>query len=80
MMLKIVLRWCAVVAAGLLLGATAVAVPRDPLPSWQAGAARTAITRFVRDVTTTGSERYVPPAERLAVFDNDGMLWSEQPT
>ncbi|MGF6768553.1 phosphoglycolate phosphatase-like HAD superfamily hydrolase [Paraburkholderia sp. GAS199] len=49
------------------------------LPSWQDGAARTAILRFIADVTREGSASYVPPEGRIAVFDNDGTLWSEQP-
>jgi phosphoglycolate phosphatase-like HAD superfamily hydrolase len=53
--------------------------PADPLPSWRAGGAREAIVRFVDTVTTPGSPAFVPPAERIAVFDNDGTLWSEQP-
>jgi phosphoglycolate phosphatase-like HAD superfamily hydrolase len=51
----------------------------DPLPSWRAGPARERIESFVTAVTTDGSPDYVPPAERIAVFDNDGCLWSEQP-
>jgi phosphoglycolate phosphatase-like HAD superfamily hydrolase len=54
------------------------AVP-DPLPSWNDGAAKTAITDFVKAVTTNGSPEFVAIAERIAVFDNDGTLWSEQP-
>jgi hypothetical protein len=49
------------------------------LPSWQDGAARAAILRFIADVTREGSATYVPPDARIAVFDNDGTLWSEQP-
>jgi phosphoserine phosphatase len=49
------------------------------LSSWNDGAAKSALTSFVRDVTTEGGPRYVAPAERVAVFDNDGTLWSEQP-
>lgn len=51
----------------------------DPLPSWNAGKSRDAIVRFVQAVSTEGSADYVPPAKRIAVFDNDGTLWSEQP-
>jgi len=51
----------------------------DPLPSWNEGAARQAIVTFVADVTTAGGASFVSPAERIAVFDNDGTLWSEQP-
>ena len=49
------------------------------LPSWRDGAARQAILKFVADVTREGSPTFVPPADRIAVFDNDGTLWSEQP-
>ncbi|BCQ27807.1 haloacid dehalogenase-like hydrolase (plasmid) [Caballeronia sp. NK8] len=49
------------------------------LPSWREGPAREAIIKFVDEVTREGSPTYVPPAERIAVFDNDGTLWSEQP-
>lgn len=49
------------------------------LPSWNDGPARQAIVQFVADVTQEGSPSYVPPAERIAVFDNDGTLWAEQP-
>jgi phosphoglycolate phosphatase-like HAD superfamily hydrolase len=55
------------------------ALAADPLPSWRAGPARERIASFVTAVTTDGSPDYVPPAERIAVFDNDGCLWSEQP-
>src|SRR5262245_29412591 len=51
----------------------------DPLPSWNDGPAKTAITGFVARVTKDGSPDFVPPAERIAVFDNDGTLWAEQP-
>lgn len=49
------------------------------LPSWKDGAARAAILDFVAAVTTDGGPDYRPPAERIAVFDNDGTLWCEQP-
>ena len=49
------------------------------LASWQDGAARAAILRFVGDVTKPGSPNYVAPEARIAVFDNDGTLWSEAP-
>jgi hypothetical protein len=51
----------------------------DPLPSWNDTASKRAIIAFVEKVTTPGSPDYVPPAERIATFDNDGTLWSEQP-
>jgi hypothetical protein len=51
----------------------------DALPSWNDGATKQSITAFVERVTTATSKDYVAPAERIAVFDNDGTLWSEQP-
>jgi uncharacterized protein YkwD len=51
----------------------------DPLASWNDGAAKKAIVEFVQTTTTQGSQNFVPPAERIATFDNDGTLWSEQP-
>ncbi len=51
----------------------------QPLPSWRQGEARERLLDFLRTVTTEGEEGYVPPDERIAVFDNDGTLWSEQP-
>ena len=52
---------------------------RDPLPSWNAGQAKQALIAFVSRTTDPASADFVPPAERIAVFDNDGTLWSEQP-
>ncbi len=51
----------------------------DPLPSWNAGASRDAIENFVARVSTPGEADFVPESERIAVFDNDGTLWAEQP-
>jgi len=51
----------------------------DPLAAWNEGPAKQAILDFVSDVTREDSPDFVPPAERIAVFDNDGTLWSEQP-
>ncbi len=65
------------VLAALVLSALSVAA--DPLPSWKDGHAKQAITSFVTDVTNAASEDFVPPAQRIAVFDNDGTLWVEQP-
>src|SRR5262245_56888124 len=61
------------------LSAAAMAQSADPLPSWNDGAAKKAITDFVARVTTEGGADFAPPAERIAVFDNDGTLWCEQP-
>jgi phosphoglycolate phosphatase-like HAD superfamily hydrolase len=51
----------------------------DPLPSWNDGPAKQSIVKFVQTVTDAASPQHVPPAGRIAVFDNDGTLWSEQP-
>ena len=51
----------------------------DALPSWNAGATKTAITQFVTRVTREDGPDFVPPAQRIAAFDNDGTLWVEQP-
>jgi len=51
----------------------------DPLPSWNEGAAKKAIVDFVQATTTEGSPTFVPPAERIATFDQDGTLWVEHP-
>jgi len=51
----------------------------DPLPAWNDGPSKQAIVAFVSRVTTEGSPDFVPVAERIATFDNDGTLWSEQP-
>jgi phosphoglycolate phosphatase-like HAD superfamily hydrolase len=51
----------------------------DPLPSWNEGAAKQAILAFIAKVTNPESADFVPLAERIAVFDNDGCLWPENP-
>ena len=51
----------------------------DPLPSWNQGPAKNAIVDFVERTNRQGTPEFVPPAERIAVFDNDGTLWAEQP-
>lgn len=51
----------------------------DPLPSWNEGAAKRSIIVFVNRVTQPGSPDFVAPEQRIATFDNDGTLWSEQP-
>jgi phosphoglycolate phosphatase-like HAD superfamily hydrolase len=63
-------------AVALFSGA-ALAQP-DPLPSWNDGAVKTSVTEFVARVTTAGPD-FVATRERIAVFDNDGTLWMEQP-
>jgi hypothetical protein len=56
-----------------------VPAPADPLPSWNDGSAKQAIVEFVRATTEESSPDFVPPAERIAVFDNDGTLWPSHP-
>jgi phosphoserine phosphatase len=51
----------------------------NPLPSWNDGKAKHSIEAFVQRITKTGSKDFVPAWERIAVFDNDGTLWAEQP-
>jgi hypothetical protein len=70
--------------AALALLATLAALPAqaqspDPLPSWNDGGAKARIVAFVQAVTQPGGKDFVAPADRIAVFDNDGTLWSEQP-
>jgi phosphoglycolate phosphatase-like HAD superfamily hydrolase len=62
----------------LILGVSARA-QTDPLPSWNDGPAKKAIVDFVQATTTQGSPQFVPPAERIATFDQDGTLWVEHP-
>jgi len=64
------------VAIALLLPLGALA---DPLPSWNDGKAKTAIVDFVTRTTTAGGPDFVAADDRIATFDNDGTLWSEQP-
>src|ERR1700710_539280 len=72
---------CIGVAAFLLLGPSwsTTVFAQDPLPSWNDTAPKKAIMAFVERVTKPGSPDFVPPAERIATFDNDGTLWAEQP-
>lgn len=55
------------------------AAGNDPLPSWNEGASKESILSFVTAVTDASGEDFVPAKERIAVFDNDGTLWSEKP-
>jgi len=63
----------------VLTGIAAAAAADESLPSWNDTGTKQAIVTFVEQVTTAGSPDFVRPAERIAVFDNDGTLWSEQP-
>lgn len=65
--------------AGRPADSSSEAASAATLSSWNEGAAKQQIVDFVERVTDSASPDYVPPAERIAVFDNDGTLWSEQP-
>lgn len=58
---------------------TARGTLEDPLPSWNQGAVKQSIMAFVKKVTDPASGDFIPVADRIACFDNDGTLWSEQP-
>jgi phosphoglycolate phosphatase-like HAD superfamily hydrolase len=68
-----------VLASFVVCGLSAFAQSGDPLPSWNEGRSKQAITSFVGKVTKDGGSEFVPEAQRIAVFDNDGTLWAEQP-
>lgn len=63
----------------VLAFAVTLAQAANPLASWNQGKAKQSIVDFVKRVTTKGSKDFVPPAQRIATFDNDGTLWAEQP-
>lgn len=78
--MKSAIKFSVIGFANLLLVAVIVAAQAaEPLPSWNNGAAKSAIVKFVDTVTTQGSPDFVPEPARIAVFDNDGTLWAEQP-
>lgn len=70
-------RVCATVLA--VTGILSPALAEDPLPSWNEGKTKQSILDFVAKVTKEGSPEFVPVAERIATFDNDGCLWAEKP-
>lgn len=73
-------RWISTLAAAATFSiATLVPVVAEDLPSWNDGPAKKSIVDFVTAVTTKGGTDYVAPTDRIAVFDNDGTLWGEQP-
>ncbi|MEM1445106.1 MAG: HAD family hydrolase [Planctomycetota bacterium] len=71
--------WLVLLAWFSVTSISASAQPDHPLPSWNDNPAKQSILDFVKAVTTEGSPDFVPEAERIATFDNDGCLWSEQP-
>jgi len=62
-----------------LLSLSALPEKTNPLPSWNDGAAKTAILDLVSETTTEGGENYVAPGDRIAVFDQDGTTWVSHP-
>jgi hypothetical protein len=73
-------KWAfAVLTLLLLIAFHSRAEERDPLPSWNDGKSKQSIKDFVAKVTTEGSPDFVPVAQRIATFDNDGTLWCEKP-
>jgi phosphoserine phosphatase len=76
------LSWSVQSAAALVLllfGLGHACAQRDPLPLWNNGPAKQAILKFVKDTTDKASASYVAPEDRIATFDQDGTLWTEQP-
>ncbi|MGZ8993312.1 MAG: HAD family hydrolase [Burkholderiaceae bacterium] len=69
----------AVALIGALAFSANIARAADPLPSWKNSDSKQSIVKFVKSVATKSSKDFVPPAERIGVFDNDGTLWAEQP-
>ena len=71
------------IGASAALTLTSLALPQvraqDPLPSWNEGPSKQAIVSFVQKVTDKSNPAYVPPADRIATFDQDGTLWVEHP-
>jgi phosphoglycolate phosphatase-like HAD superfamily hydrolase len=73
---RIFLLW--VLLSGIIL-TSAMAYAQDPLPSWNEGPTKQAIIEFVKATTDASSPKFVPPAERVATFDQDGTLWVSHP-
>jgi phosphoserine phosphatase len=71
--------WPLVLVLLLQFSTPAASQVPDPLSTWTDGGARDVILQFVGRVTDPDSDEYVPPMARIAVFDNDGTLWSERP-
>ncbi|HTJ58284.1 MAG TPA: HAD family hydrolase [Devosiaceae bacterium] len=67
------------VSLALLFFSVGAYAQTDPLPSWNDGAAKSAIQDFVKTTTDQGSPQFVPPENRVATFDQDGTLWVEHP-
>ena len=73
-------KWIFFVTLSFICSVPAVqAAGTDPLPSWNNDTSKKAIIKFVKTITEHNSPDFVPVAQRIATFDNDGTLWSEQP-
>jgi phosphoserine phosphatase len=64
---------------GILLSFSILVIAQDTLPSWNEGQNKTNVINYVKMVTDKSSPDFIPVKDRIAVFDNDGTLWSEQP-
>jgi len=79
MKLKLALLYVLTLILASICSDVAIAQAADALASWNDGKTKQSILAFVEKVTTPGSSDFVPPAERIATFDNDGTLWVEHP-
>ena len=77
--LEYIFRNVMLIAVAVLILSNFAYAQSDPLPSWNNTAPKKSIIEFVEKTTKTGSPDFVPLAERIATFDNDGTLWAEQP-
>ena len=68
-----------IVLAGILICVSTLALAQDILPSWNEGKNKISVIKYVQTVTNKDSVDFIPKEDRIAVFDNDGTLWSEQP-
>ena len=68
-----------IVLVGLLILVSTFATAQEVLPSWNAGKSKTNVIAYVQTITDKNSANFIPLKDRIAVFDNDGTLWSEQP-
>ena len=76
---KFIVATIRIAISGVVAVVATFAQTADPLPSWNAGPARQAIVDFVHATTDAASTQFVPPAVRIATFDQDGTLWTEHP-
>jgi phosphoserine phosphatase len=76
---KLALLYVLTLVFAVICSSVAIAQTTDALPSWNDGPAKQAIIKFVQATTTPGSPDFVPPAKRIATFDNDGTLWPSHP-